>query len=250
MAGHSKWANIKHQKAKQDAKKGKIFTKLIREITVSAKQSSDIASNPRLRAAVDKALGFNMGRDAIDRAIKRGAGQLHGEHLKDVRYEGYGPAGIAILVDCLTDNLNRTVSEVRPLFKKYGGNLSTAGSVAYLFDWVGLITCSATANEAQLMDLALEHGADDVEMTRAGCFEIKTPGSGFAALKQALDLHQIPLEAAELTWLAQTHLPISPGETAEKLIKLLDALEDLDDVQEVYSNALWDENSLNEIETD
>ncbi|MFM8453660.1 MAG: YebC/PmpR family DNA-binding transcriptional regulator [Gammaproteobacteria bacterium] len=244
MAGHSKWANIKHQKAKQDAKKGKVFTKLIREITVAAKQSGEPNANPRLRAAMDKALSFNMTRDTIDKAIKRGVGGLEDQDLEEIRYEGYGPSGVAIIVDCMTNNRKRTVSEVRHLFTKFGGNLGTDGSVAYLFSQAGLIICPNTANENIIMEMALEFEAEDVnqaDSANGGQFEIKTTASQFNPLKQALETAKQPIEHAELTWLASTQVPISQGDTAEKLMKLIDGLEDLDDVQAVYSNAEFDE---------
>jgi len=187
MAGHSKWANIQHRKGAQDAKRGKLFTKLIREITVSARiGGGDPASNPRLRAAVDKALGANMTRDTVERAIKRGAGELDAENYEEIVYEGYGPNGVAVLVECLTDNRNRTVSEVRHAFTKNGGNLGTSGSVAYLFSKIGLLTYPQGSNEDAIMEAALEAGADDVVTNDDGTIDVTTPFEAFMAVKEAM----------------------------------------------------------------
>ncbi len=238
MAGHSKWANIKHQKAKQDAKRGKIFTKLIREITVAAKLSGgDINSNPRLRAAVDKALSNNMTKDTIQRAIKRGAGGEDDANLMEVRYEGYGPHGVAVMVECLTDNKNRTVAEIRHAFTKCGGNLGTDGSVAYLFTKVGMITFAPGENEEKIMEAAIEAGAQDVKTYDDGSLDVITAIDMFETVRDALSSDGLKSANAEITMQASTEVEISDEETAEKMIKLVDMLEDLDDVQDVYSNA-------------
>ncbi len=236
MAGHSKWANIRFRKGAQDAKRGKIFTKLIREITVSARMGgADEAANPRLRDAVAKALKANMKRDTIDNAIKRGAGGLDGDNMMELRYEGYGPGGTAILVDCLSDNKNRTVSEVRHAFSKHGGNLGTDGSVAYLFNKQGEILLAATDDEEKAMDLAIEAGAEDVNSDE-GQLEIITPPEAYHDVMKALEDAQLEVEQSHITMRAQTMVPLSE-ELTERLEKLLEMLEDLDDVQSVYSNA-------------
>ncbi|KTD50036.1 YebC [Legionella quinlivanii] len=236
MAGHSKWANIKFRKGVQDAKRGKIFTKLIREITVSARMGGgDESSNPRLRDAVVKALKANMKRDTIDNAIKRGAGGLDGDNMMQMRYEGYGPGGVAILVDCLSDNKNRTVSEVRHAFTKNGGNLGTDGSVAYLFNNQGEILLAAGQPEDAAMEAAIEAGAEDVS-TEEGQVEVITASENYHAVLNALQNAGFEVEQSSLTMRAQTMIPVDK-ETAETLIKLIDTLEDLDDVQDVYSNA-------------
>ncbi len=237
MAGHSKWANIKFRKAAQDAKRGKIFTKLIREITVAARMGGDdLGSNPRLRDAIDKALKANMKRDTIDNAIKRGAGGLDGSQLESMRYEGYGPGGVAILVDCLTDNKNRTVAEVRHAFSKAGGNLGAEGSVSYLFTKQGQLNFAAGANEDQIMDIAIEAGADDVSAYPDGSVEVVTPPETFNAVVDAMQAQHIEPDYAEVTLRASTEVNLDQ-DSAEKLLRLVDALEDLDDVQNVYSNA-------------
>ncbi len=237
MAGHSKWANIKHRKGAQDAKRGKIFTKLIREITVAAKLGGDDAnSNPRLRAAVDKALRNNMTRDTVDRAIKRGAGGDDDTQMFEMRYEGYGPGGVAIIVDCLTDNKNRTVAEVRHLFTKCGGNLGTDGSVAYLFTKTGQLNFEPGADEEKIMEVALEAGADDVQTDDDGSIEVTTSPEAFEAVTQAMEAAGLKPAEAEITMVASTQATLDL-ETAEKLLRVVDALEDLDDVQSVYSNA-------------
>lgn len=238
MAGHSKWSNIKHRKAAQDAKRGKIFTKLIREITVAAKLGDpDPSANPRLRAAVDKALSQNMTRDTIDRAIKRGSGTGDTDNLDEIRYEGYGPGGVAVMVDCMTDNRNRTVAEVRHAFSKCGGNLGTDGSVAYLFSKKGLISFNAECNEEDIMEVALEAGAVDVVSNEDGSVEVLTEPDGYDAVKDAMDAAEFAAENAEVTMIASTSIAIATKDDAESMIKLLDMLEDLDDVQNVYSNA-------------
>ncbi len=238
MAGHSKWANIKFRKGVQDAKRGKIFTKLIREITVSARMGgADESSNPRLRDAVIKALKANMKRDTIDNAIKRGAGGLDGANMVEMCYEGYGPGGIAILVDCLSDNKNRTVSEVRHAFTKHGGNLGTDGSVAYLFSKQGEILLAPTAHEEQAMDIAIEAGANDV-IIEEGQLEVITPVECYHAVLSALEAGTFEIEQCHLTRRAQLLIPTDKDAT-ETLEKLIDMLEDLDDVQAVYSNAAF-----------
>ncbi|MBL0605043.1 YebC/PmpR family DNA-binding transcriptional regulator [Aeromonas caviae] len=235
MAGHSKWANIKHRKAAQDAKRGKIFTKLIREITTSARLGdADPANNPRLRAAVAAALTSNMTRDTINRAIARGAGGGDGEQLETIVYEGYGPAGSAVMVECLTDNRNRTVAEVRHAFSKCGGNLGTDGSVAYLFTKKGVLTFVG-ADEDALMDAALEAGADDVVTEEDGTIEVYTTPNDFGAVLDGLEAAGFKPESAEVTMIPSTEAELD-AETAPKLMRLIDMLEDLDDVQEVYHN--------------
>ncbi len=241
MAGHSKWANIKFRKAAQDAKRGKLFTKLIREITVSARVGGgDADSNPRLRTAIDKALAGNMTRDTIDRAIKRGAGDLDGVNYEDVRYEGYASGGTAVLVDCATDNRNRTVSEVRHIFSKHGGNLGTDGSVAYLFSKVGIFAFAAGSDEDKIMEVTLEAGAEDITSDEDGCVEVVTQPEDFNAVQAALEKAGLTPEFAEVTQRACTMTELA-GEEADKVLRMLDALEDLDDVQEVFSNANFPE---------
>ena len=235
MAGHSKWANVKHRKAAQDAKRGKIFTKLIREITTSARLGdADPANNPRLRAAVAAALTSNMTRDTINRAIARGAGGGDGEQLETIVYEGYGPAGSAVMVECLTDNRNRTVAEVRHAFSKCGGNLGTDGSVAYLFTKKGVLTFVG-ADEDALMDAALEAGADDVVTEEDGSIEVYTTPNDFGTVLDGLEAAGFKPESAEVTMIPSTEAELD-AETAPKLMRLIDMLEDLDDVQEVYHN--------------
>lgn len=237
MAGHSKWANIKHRKAAQDAKRGKIFTKLIREITVSARIGGGaVEDNPRLRAAVDKALGANMTRDTIDRAIKRGAGTDEADNLEELTYEGYGPSGVAILVEAMTDNRNRTVAEVRHAFSKAGGNLGTDGSVAYLFSTQGEISFEPGSDEEAIMEVALEAGADDVVTYDDTSIDVITSQEQFLAVKEALVTAQFVPANAEVSKTASVKAPLDE-ETAEKVMRLIDRLEDLDDVQNVYSNA-------------
>ncbi len=238
MAGHSKWANIKFRKMGQDARRGKLFTKYIREITVSALQGGgDPQTNPRLRTAVDKALTANMTRDTIDRAIKRGLGAEEGQHLEEVRYEGYGPGGVAMIVDCLTNNRKRTVSDVRHLFTKYGGNLGTDGSVAYLFHEKGQIIFPAGTSEEAVMNVALEYGAEDVQAEIDGSLEVTTTFEDFSKVKRALEAHDFKSEQAEITLIPVTSVAITDQNLAEKFMKLVDLLEELEDVQSVYSNA-------------
>ncbi|MBX2867101.1 MAG: YebC/PmpR family DNA-binding transcriptional regulator [Acidiferrobacterales bacterium] len=240
MAGHSKWANIKFRKAAQDAKRGKAFTKLIKEITVSARiGGSDSDANPRLRTAIDKALGANMTRDTIERAVKRGAGELDGADIEEIRYEGYGPHGVAVLVETATDNRNRTVSEVRHAFTKHGGNLGTDGSVAYLFNKIGSIVFSGEVDEEKIMEIALDAGAEDVEGGE-GVVEVVTPPEAFHQVEQAFKEAGMEPEMSELIQRPSTETELA-GEDAEKVMKLIDALEDLDDVQDVFTNASFQE---------
>lgn len=243
MAGHSKWANIKFRKGVQDAKRGKIFTKLIREITVAARTGgAEESSNPRLRDAVKKALSNNMKRDTIDNAIKRGVGGLDGDAMIAMRYEGYGPGGIAVLVDCLSDNKNRTVSEVRHAFTKNGGNLGTDGSVSYLFTNQGEILMAPGVSEDQVMEVAIDAGADDVSVEE-GQVEVITPVEAYHSVLNALHEAGMEVEQSQLTMRAQTLVPLD-DDSAESLLKLIDMLEDLDDVQEVYNNAEISEQQL------
>ena len=244
MAGHSKWANIQHRKKAQDAKRGKIFTKLIREITVAARMGgSDLGSNPRLRLAVDKGLGANMNKDTIDRAIKRGAGELEGMEYEEIRYEGYAPGGTAILVDCLTDNRNRTVSDVRHAFSKAGGNLGTSGSVAYMFNKQGVLSYQAGIDEDRLMEIALESGAEDIVNNEDGSTDVICTPDMFLSIKQALEQADLSADLAEVAMRPSTLTAVDTKD-AEKIIRLIDVLEELDDVQEVYSNADFPEEAL------
>lgn len=248
MAGHSKWANIKRHKAKQDAKKGKLYTKLIREISVAAKMGGgDPNANPRLRAAWDNALDANMTKDVIERATKRGAGGMDDADLEEIRYEGYGPGGIAVIVDCMTNNRNRTVAEVRHAFSKHAGNLGTSGSVAYLFKKQGQITFAPGANEEKIMELALDLGAEDVTVGDDKSVDVVTTPEDFMVLKQAFVKTGLQPAQAEITMQSETMVPIADKETAEKIMNLIDSLEDLDDVQSVYSNAEIAENILSQL---
>jgi YebC/PmpR family DNA-binding regulatory protein len=241
MAGHSKWANIKHKKAATDAKRGKIFTRLIREITVAAKLGgSDTATNPRLRLAVDKAMDNNMPKDTVERAIKRGAGELEGVSYDEIRYEGYGINGAAVIVDCLTDNRTRTVADIRHAFSKNGGNLGTAGSVAFLFRHCGQLVFAPGIDESKLMDAALEAGADDIIDNADGSIEVLTAAHDFVAVKDALAKSGLKPEFAELTMKPATEVALT-GEAAARMQKLLDALEAIDDVQDVYTTAVIEE---------
>lgn len=236
MAGHSKWANIKHRKAAQDAKRGKVFTKIIRELTVAAKLAGGNAlDNPRLRAVVDKALGANMTRDTIDRAIAKGAGTAESDNLEELIYEGYGPSGVAILCETLTDNKNRTVAEVRHGFSKFGGSLGTNGSVAYLFEKTGLITFPAGSDEEQIIEAALESGARDVLNNEDGSIDVLTTLENFGTVQDGLKASDLKPERAEMTMLASTGVELDL-DNARVLLKLVEHLEDLDDVQNVYSN--------------
>ena len=247
MAGHSKWANIQHRKKAQDSKRGKLFTKLIREITVAARMGGpDPDSNPRLRAAIDKGLSGNMTKDTIERAVKRGAGANDGENYEEVRYEGYGPNGLAVMVDCLTDNRNRTVAEVRHAFSKAGGNLGTDGSVAYLFTKNGTLTFAAGSDEDQIMDVALEAGADDVQTHDDGSIDVLTSPEEFMNVKDAMKAAGLEPEMAEITMMPSTTVDMNL-EDAEKVMRLVDALEDLDDVQNVYTNADFSEEVMSQL---
>jgi len=238
VAGHSKWANIKRHKARIDAKKGKLYTKLIREVTVSAKLGGgDPDSNPRLRAALDKAQDANMSKDVLDRAIKRGAFGMEGELVEEIRYEGYGPSGVAIIVDCMTNNRNRTVAEVRHAFTKGGGNLGTENSVAYLFHKLGQLTFAPDSDEQRIMEIALEKGADDVIVNDDKSIDVTTTPENFLSLKKALlEVDLKPVEA-DVALVPMNYITVMDKELAEKIITLTDALEDLEDVQNVYTNA-------------
>ena len=241
MAGHSKWANIQHRKNAQDARRGKLFTKLIREITIAARAGgADAASNPRLRLAMDKAFTANMTRDTVERAIKRGSGDLEGVALEEVRYEGYGPGGVAVLVECMTDNRNRTVAEVRHAFTKHGGNLGADGSVGYLFTRTGVITYAPGTDDDALMEAALEAGAEDVVTNDDGSIEVITGPWEFTAVKEALEKAGFTAEFGEVTMKPENVIELA-GDEAARMQKLLDALESLDDVQEVYTSAEFDE---------
>ncbi|MGD8741913.1 MAG: YebC/PmpR family DNA-binding transcriptional regulator [Granulosicoccaceae bacterium] len=248
MAGHSKWANIKHRKAAQDAKRGKIFTKLIREIVVAAKMGgAELDSNPRLRDAVAKALAANMKKDTVENAIKRGAGAGEGENYDEVRYEGYGTNGVAVMVDCLTDNINRTVSEVRHAFSKCGGNLGTDGSVAYLFSKAGILSFPAGSDEDAIMEAALEAGAEDVVTNDDGSIDVMTTPEDFNSVKQAMIDAGFEPEVAEVTMKPSTTVDMDL-QSAEKIMRLVDMLEDLDDVQNVYSNAEFSEEVMAQLQ--
>ncbi len=237
MAGHSKWANIQHRKGAQDKKRGKLFTKLIREITVAAKMGGgDPDANPRLRLAIDKAKGQSMPKDNIERAVKRGAGELDGAEYMEMRYEGYGPGGSAVMVDCLTDNKNRTVAEVRHAFSKFGGNLGADGSVNYLFNHVGQILFPAGADEEAVMEAAIEAGAEDVLVEDDGSIEVLTEPAEFESVRDGITSAGLEPETAQLTMRASTTAELGVKE-AGSMVKMLEMLEDLDDVQEVYSNA-------------
>jgi len=246
MAGHSKWANIRFRKGAQDAKRGKIFTKLIREITIAARTGGgDPASNPRLRLAIEKAKAQSMPKENMERAIKRGIGELEGTSYEEVRYEGYGPGGVAVMVDCLTDNRNRTVAEVRHAFSKYGGNLGADGSVAYLFSQVGQINYPAGSDEDRIMEVAIEAGASDVVTNDDGSIEVLTAPEDFEAVRDAMTAAGLEPESAEITMRAATKVRVE-GQQAESFLKLLDVLDELDDVQNVYSNADIPEELLEE----
>jgi YebC/PmpR family DNA-binding regulatory protein len=237
MAGHSKWANIQHRKGAQDKKRGKLFSKLIREITVAARLGGgDSAANPRLRLAMDKALAANMPKDTVERAIKRGSGDTEAEHYEELRYEGYGPGGTAVIVECMTDNRNRTASEVRHAFTKAGGNLGTDGSVSYLFSKTGLLSYPPGADEDAIMEAALEAGAEDVVTNDDDSIDVITTPEEFREVKDAMAAAGLDTEMAEVTFSASTNAVLDRDD-AEKLLRLVDALEDLDDVQEVYTNA-------------
>ena len=248
MAGHSKWANIKHRKAKQDAAKGKIFTKIIRELVSAAKQGDpDPASNPRLRAAIEKAYSANMTKDTVKRAIERGAGGGENDNVQEITYEGYGLGGVAVLVETMTDNLNRTVGEVRHAFSKNGGNLGTSGSVAYLFSKRGEITISDLTLEDRVMEIALEAGATDIENDGETLLVITEPDS-FGAVMDALEQAEIKPENAEVTMSASTSADITDIEDAKKIMRMIEMLEDLDDVQDVYTNVNFSDDVMAQLD--
>ncbi len=240
MAGHSKWANIQHRKGRQDAKRGKIFTRLIKEITVAARLGGgDPASNPRLRLATDKAYDNNMPKDNVERAIKRGTGDLEGVNYEEIRYEGYGVGGAAVMVDCMTDNRTRTVADVRHAFTKHGGNLGTDGSVAFLFRHCGQMVFAPGTNEEKLMEAAIDAGAEDVETHEDGSIEVITAPGDFSAVRAVLEKAGFKAELAEVTMKPTTENALT-GDDAVRMQKLLDALEAVDDVQEVYTTAALD----------
>jgi YebC/PmpR family DNA-binding regulatory protein len=244
MAGHSKWANIKHKKAAEDKKRGKVFSRLSREIMVAARQGSpDPDWNPRLRLAIDKAYANNMPKDNVERARQKGAGELEGEAYEEARFEGYAPGGVAVMVDCVTDNRNRTVAEVRHAFSKQGGNLGTDGSVAFLFTYTGVIGYPADTDEDALMEAAIEAGADELVTNDDGSMDVLVDPDHFAAVRDALVAAGLEPEQAEVTMRPSTGVAVT-GEDAEKTLKLLDMLDDLDDVQSVYTNAQFSEESV------
>ncbi len=248
MAGHSKWANIQHRKRAQDSKRGKLFTKLIREVTVAVKQSGpDPAGNSRLRLAMDKAVSGNVPKDTLDRAIKRAAGDIDGARIEEVRYEGYGPGGVAVLVECMTDNRNRTVSEVRHAFSRSGGNLGTDGSVAYLFSKVGQISFATGCDEETIMEAALEAGAEDIVVNEDESIDVLTGIEDFTTVRDTLSAAGLEGEQAEITMRPSTSVSLELDD-AQKMIRLLEVLEDLDDVQEVHSNADISEAVLAQLE--
>lgn len=237
MAGHSKWANIQHRKKAQDSKRGKVFTRLIREITIAARMGGgDPDANPRLRAAIDTARDSNMANDTIMRAVQRGAGGLEGQNVEEIRYEGYGPGGTAIMVDCMTDNRNRTVADVRHAFTKRGGNLGTDGSVAYLFKKRGQLFYAPGASEDAIMEVALDAGAEDIVTHDDSSIEVLTTPESFEAVRDALVAKSLPPAEAAVTVLSDVVVDVA-GEDAEKLSLLLEMLDNLDDVQNVYTNA-------------
>jgi YebC/PmpR family DNA-binding regulatory protein len=247
MAGHSKWANIQHRKGAQDKKRGKLFTKLIREIAIAAKMGGgDLDANPRLRLAVDKAKAQSMPKDNIERAVKRGAGETDGTDYAEIRYEGYGPGGTAVMVDCLTDNRNRTVAEVRHAFAKYGGNLGADGSVNYLFYQVGQLMFPEGSDEDSVMEAAIESGAEDVLVDDDGSIEVLTSPTDFEQVRDGMVAAGQDAETAQVTMRASTNAELGVKE-AGSMIKMLEMLEDLDDVQEVYSNADISEDVLAQI---
>lgn len=237
MAGHSKWANIKHRKAAQDAKRGKLFTKLIRELISAAREGGDDpAANPRLRAAIDKALSSNMKRDTIENAVARGAGNIDGENVESVVYEGYGPGGTAIMVETLTDNRNRTVSAVRHAFSKHGGNLGTDGSVSYLFTKLGVISFEQVTDEERLFEIALEAGAEDIISHSGGQYDVHTRPDCFGSVKDTLAENGFHASHAEVAMIPSTYAELDEA-SAETFLKLVDTLEESDDVQNVFTNA-------------
>jgi YebC/PmpR family DNA-binding regulatory protein len=238
MAGHSKWANIQHRKGAQDARRGKMFTKLIREISVAARSGGgDPDANPRLRTAIDKALGANMTKDVIERAIKKATGELEGVNYEEVRYEGYAPGGVAVIVDCLTDNKVRTVADVRHAFGKFGGNLGTDGSVAFMFRKLGVLSYAPGADEDGITTAAIEAGAEDVVVyPEDGSIDVLTAPDAFAGVRDAMSAAGFAPDQGEVTWRAGNEVAVE-GQTAQQVAKLLDWLDDIDDVQDVYSNA-------------
>jgi len=247
MAGHSKWANIQHRKGAQDAKRGKLFTKLIREVSIAARLGgADPAANSRLRLAMDKALSGNVPKDTIERAIKRASGDQNADNIEEVRYEGYGPGGVAVMVECMTDNRNRTVADVRHAFAKFGGNLGTDGSVAYLFTKLGQISFPSGSGEDRIMEAALEAGADDIATNEDGSIDVLTAENNFPEVRDALQAMKLKPEQAEVTMRPSTSVSLSL-EDAQNMVKLLEALEDHDDVQQVYSNADISDEVLAEI---
>ncbi len=250
MAGHSKWANIRHKKAAQDAKRGKIFTKIIREIVVAARQGGGTPEdNPRLRAVIDKALAANMKKDTIDKAIARGAGEVDGDNYEEITYEGYAPGGVAVLLECMTDNRNRTVADIRHLFSKRGGNLGTDGSVAYLFEKRGQLSYPSGTDEDQLMEAALECGAEDIRIEDDGSIEVLCAWEEFSSVKNGLVAAGLQPDRAEVTMLASTLVPVEDASTVASLMGLVEQLEDLDDVQAVYTNARIDDSLISQLES-
>jgi YebC/PmpR family DNA-binding regulatory protein len=239
MAGHSKWANIRFRKAAQDSRRGKLFSKLIREITVAAKSGTpDPEGNSRLRSAIDKALAANMGRDVINRAVQRGSGDSGGDGYQDVVYEGYGPGGVALLIECSTDNRNRTVSEVRHALSKHGGNLGTEGSVSYLFNRAGSVQFAAGSDEEQIMDVAVSSGADDIDTLDDGSIMVSTPVDSFYEVIEAVEKAGLEYEEASIEQRPTTSLEIG-DQLMERVVNLIDVIEELDDVQDVYTNATF-----------
>ncbi|MDG1681033.1 MAG: YebC/PmpR family DNA-binding transcriptional regulator [SAR86 cluster bacterium] len=248
MAGHSKWANIKHRKGRQDAKRGKVFSVLIRELTVAAKLGGGVADdNPRLRTAIDKALAANMTKDTIERAVQRGAGGLEGENLEEVSFEGYGPGGIAIIVESMTDNNNRTVAEVRHAFTKTGGNLGTNGSVSYLFEKKGIITVSSNQDTDQIMEVSIEAGAEDIEINDDETITVSSSPEEFESIKNALSSNELDIDDSEISLVPETTVK-ADLDTSLKVYKLLEMLEDLDDTQNVTSNIEFAEGMLEQID--
>ena len=245
MAGHSKWANIKHRKAAQDAKRGKLWSKLIREVTVAARiGGGSVADNPRLRAATDAALAANMPKDTIDRAVQRGAGGAEGSDVEEIVYEGYAPGGVAVLVEVMTDNRNRSVAGVRHAFSKHGGNLGTSGSVAYLFKQLGVVSFAPGADEDAVLDAALEAGAEDVDSDDDGSMSITTAPDAFGGVVDSLTAAGLVPDHAEVSLVPSSYCDCD-ADAAQKVLRLIDALEDLDDVQNVYSNASFPVDALN-----
>ena len=239
MAGHSKWANIRFRKAAQDSRRGKLFSKLIREITVAAKSGTpDPEGNPRLRSAIDKALAANMGRDVVNRALQRGSGDSGGDGYQDVVYEGYGPGGVALLIECSTDNRNRTVSEIRHVLSKHGGNLGTEGSVSYLFNRAGSVQFAAGSDEEQIMDVAVSAGADDIDTLDDGSIMVSAPVDSFYEVVEAVEIAGLEYEEANIEQRPTTSFELG-DELMERVVNLIDVIEELDDVQDVYTNATF-----------